>query len=57
MPRAVITGCNTGNIADPATAKASYSLMAALISDEGMHDSAKGDTIRTWPLVVMALDD
>jgi len=57
MPRAVITGCNTGDLSDPATSKTSYSLMAALISDEGMRESPRGDTMRTWPLEVMALDD
>jgi hypothetical protein len=57
MPRAVITGCNTGDLTDPNSVKNSYSLFAALISDPNMHDSDKGDTMRMWPLEVMALDD
>ncbi len=54
MPRAVITGCNDGDLA---SARKSYSLMAALISDPGQPGAASGDTIRTWPLEVMALDE
>lgn len=57
LPRAVITGCNTGDLSDPTSARTSYALMAALISDPDMHDAAHGDTVRTWPLEVMALDD
>ena len=57
MPRAVITGCNAGDLSDPTTVKNSYSLMAALISDPDMHDTAKGDTMRMWPLEVVALDN
>jgi hypothetical protein len=57
MPRAVITGCNTGDLSDPSTVKNSYGLMAALISDPDMHDTAKGDTIRMWPLEVIAIDN
>jgi hypothetical protein len=57
LPRAVITGCNTGDLSDPASARASYTLFAALISDPDMHGAAAGDTVRTWPLEVMALDD
>lgn len=54
MPRAVITGCNVERAADH---RKSFSLMAALISDTGMHAAAAGDTMRLWPLEVMALDD
>lgn len=57
MPRAVITGCNDGDLSDPKSARKSYSLFAALISDPGMPKANKGDTIRTWPLEVMALDN
>ncbi len=57
MPRAVIAGCNTGDLSDPNSVKNSYSLFAALISDPDMHDAAKGDTMRLWPLEVMALDE
>ena len=57
LPRAVIAGCNTGDLSDPASAKTSYSLFAALISDPGMHQSAQGDTVRLWPLEVIALDN
>ncbi len=57
MPRAVITGCNAGDLSDPTTVKTSFSLMAALISDPDMHDTAKGDTMRMWPLEVIALDN
>jgi hypothetical protein len=57
MPRAVVTGCNTGDLTDPASVKASYSLFAALISDPNMHEAAQGDTMRMWPLEVMALDE
>ena len=57
MPRAVITGCNTGDLSNPSSMKQSTSLMAALISDQDMHDSPKGDTIRMWPVEVIALDN
>jgi hypothetical protein len=57
MPRAVISGCNTGDLSDPTTAKNSYGLFAALISDPDTHDTAKGDTMRMWPLEVIALDN
>jgi hypothetical protein len=57
MPRAVITGCNTGDLSDPASVTRSYGLFAALISDPQMHESEKGDTMRMWPLEVMALDE
>ena len=57
MPRAVISGCNTGDLSDPASAKNSYSLFAALISDPDTHDTAKGDTMRMWPVEVIALDN
>ena len=56
MPRAVISGCNTGDLSDPTTVKNSYGLFAALISDPDMHDTNKGDTMRMWPLEVIALD-
>ncbi len=56
MPRAVVTGCNTRGAADPSGPEQSFSLMAALISDPGMHAAAQGDTMRMWPLEVMALD-
>lgn len=56
MPRAVVTGCNTRGPADPSGLEQSFSLMAALISDPGMHAAAQGDTMRMWPLEVMALD-
>jgi hypothetical protein len=51
MPRAVITGCNDGSGRKP------HTLMAALISDPSQPGADEGDTIRTWPLEVMALDD
>ncbi len=57
MPRAVISGCNTGDLSDPTTVKNSYGLFAALISDPNMNDSPKGDTMRMWPLEVIALDN
>lgn len=57
MPRAVVTGCNTGDLSDPNSVKNSYSLFAALISDPDMHGSPQGDTMRMWPLEVMALDE
>jgi hypothetical protein len=56
MPRFVVTGCNTGNASDPKTLQSSYSLFAALISDPKMHGSDQGDTVRLWPVEVMALD-
>ena len=56
LPRAVISGCNTGDLSDPNSAKTSYSLFAALVSDPGMHQATQGDTMRMWPLEVMALD-
>jgi len=56
MPRAVVAGCNTGDLSDPTTVKNSYGLFAALISDPDMHDTNKGDTMRMWPLEVIALD-
>jgi hypothetical protein len=51
MPRAVITGCNDGSGRQP------HTLMAALISDPDQPGADQGDTIRTWPLEVMALDE
>jgi hypothetical protein len=57
MPRAVITGCNTGDTSQSATVKSSYSLMTALISDEGEPNAASGDTMSMTPLEVMAFDD
>src|SRR6185369_17423362 len=57
MPRAVITGCNTGDSSDAKTLRNSYSLMTALISDEGEPNAAQGDTMSMTPLEVMALDD
>jgi hypothetical protein len=57
MPRAVVAGCNTGDVSDPNTVKQSYSLFAALISDPDWKDSATGDTMRSWPLEVIALDE
>jgi hypothetical protein len=57
MPRAVITGCNTGNTSDPKTMKNSYSLMTALISDEEEPGAAQGDTMSMKPLEVMAFDE
>lgn len=57
MPRAVITGCNTGDTANPASIKESYSLMAALISDPGNPGAEAGDTMSMGPLEVMAFDD
>lgn len=57
MPRAVIAGCNTGDISDPNSVKQSYSLFAALISDPDWKDSATGDTMRSWPVEVIALDE
>jgi hypothetical protein len=56
MPRFVVTGCNTGDASDPKSVKSSYSLMTALISDPKMKGSDQGDTVRLWPVEVMALD-
>jgi hypothetical protein len=57
LPRAVITGCNTGDTSDPKTVKSSYSLMSALISDPGVPGARSGDTMSMTPLEVMAFDD
>jgi hypothetical protein len=57
MPRAVITGCNTGDSSDPATLKNSFSLMTALVSDPGAPGAASGDTMSMTPLEVMAFDE
>jgi hypothetical protein len=57
MPRAVITGCNDGDLSNPADGRKSYTMMAALISDPSQPHADEGDTIRTWPLEVMALDE
>jgi hypothetical protein len=57
MPRFVIGGCNTGNTSDPKSLKNSYSLFAALISDPKMKGADQGDTVRLWPVEVMALDN
>jgi hypothetical protein len=52
LPRAVITGCNT--VADPADpVKASFSLMAALVSD----DTASTDNMNLTHVESVALDD
>jgi hypothetical protein len=57
MPRAVITGCNTGDPSDINTVKGSFSLMAALVSSERAPGAATGDTMKMTPLEVMAFDD
>src|SRR5260221_2190854 len=57
LPRAVITGCNTGNVRDFPTLRNSYSLMAALISDPRMPHAADGDTMVLTPVEAVALDN
>jgi len=53
FPRAVITGCNTGNIEDPNTLENSYTLLAALFTPP----TPQGDpTFSFDPAEVMALD-
>jgi hypothetical protein len=57
LPRAVITGCNTGDTSKPETLKNSFSLMTALISTEDGPGASSGDTMSMSPLEVMAYDD
>jgi hypothetical protein len=57
LPRAVVTGCNTGDTSKPETARNSYSLMMALISDDSTPQAKSGDTMLTSPIETMALDD
>jgi hypothetical protein len=57
VPRGVISGCNTGDPSKPETARNSYSLMMAVISDSQSPGAASGDTIIPTPIETMALDD
>jgi hypothetical protein len=57
LPRAVISGCNKGNTADPASVRESYSLFLSLISDPGTPGADQGDTMSVTPQEVMAYDD
>lgn len=57
LPRAVVTGCNTGDLGDPATARRSFSLMVALVSDPAQAERTRGDGIVKRPVEVMALDE
>lgn len=56
LPRAVISGCNTGDLTDPASIERSTSLFVALISDPDRAAKTKGDGILQDPVEVMAYD-
>lgn len=57
LPRAVITGCNTGvGNPDDEPAYMSYSLMAALFSSPDVPNASKGDPMVFDRVEVMALD-
>lgn len=55
VPRAVVTGCNTGDRTDPSTMEQSFSLMVGLFSPPG--NSNHGDSLLFEPVEVMALDE
>jgi hypothetical protein len=57
LPRAVVTGCNTGDHSNPDSIKASFELFAALISSPRAEHAAGGDPMLFTPLEVMALDN
>lgn len=56
LPRAVISGCNTGDLTDPTSIERSTSLFVALISDPERAAETKGDGILKDPVEVMAYD-
>lgn len=57
LPRAVISGCNTGELSDPASVTRSTSLFMALVSDPDRAERTNGDGILTEPIEVMAFDE
>lgn len=57
VPRAVIGGCNTGDLSDPASVAQSYSMFVALISDPAQAEATGGDGMVRTPVEAMALDD
>ncbi len=57
LPRAVVSGCNTGDRSNPDSIKASFELFAALISSPRAEHAAGGDPMLFSPLEVMALDN
>jgi hypothetical protein len=57
LPRAVISGCNTGDLSDPTSIARSTSLFVALISDPDRGARTGGDGILTEPIEVMAFDE
>ncbi|HVH41337.1 MAG TPA: hypothetical protein VM925_03310, partial [Labilithrix sp.] len=57
IPRAVVSGCNTGDLADPESVARSTSLFAALVSDPSRAADTSGDGILREPVEVMARDD
>jgi len=57
LPRAVVTGCNTGEMNPPGEPLyQSYSLLAALFSSPDMPNASKGDPMVFDRVEVMALD-
>jgi hypothetical protein len=56
LPRAIVTGCNTGDTSDPNSVSNSFSLMAALFSSPDVPNAKKGDPMVFDRVEVMALD-
>lgn len=56
LPRAIVTGCNTGDKSDPNSLVNSFNLMAALFSSPDVPNAKKGDPMVFDRVEVMALD-
>jgi hypothetical protein len=56
LPRAVISGCNKGDLRDPGTMANSYSMFVALVSDPDLAKAHGGDGMVTEPVEIIARD-